>query len=51
MGYQRGGANEDACGVMVLLLTKQIAEDGETSSPIAKKHLIGSQQARKAFEI
>jgi hypothetical protein len=51
IGDQRGGAKEDACSVMVLLLTKHMAEDGETPSPLAKEDLLASQQAHKAFDI
>ncbi|KAL3925540.1 MAG: hypothetical protein SGILL_000335 [Bacillariaceae sp.] len=51
VGDQRGGAKEDACSVMVLLLTKHVKEDGETPSPLAKEDLLASQQAHKAFDI
>ncbi|KAG7369675.1 exocyst complex component Sec5 [Nitzschia inconspicua] len=51
IGDQRGGAKEDACSVMVLLLTKHMAEDGETPSPLAKEDLLASQQAHKAFDL
>jgi hypothetical protein len=51
IGDQRGGAKEDACSVMVLLLTKHMTEDGETLSPLAKEDLLASQQAQKAFEL
>lgn len=51
IGDQRGGAKEDACHVMVLLLTKHMMEDGETPSPLSKDDLVASQQAQKAFDV
>ena len=51
IGDQRGGAQEDACEVMVLLLTKHLAEDGETSSPLSKEDLLASPQAQQAFDL
>jgi len=51
IGDQRGGAQEDACEVMVLLLTKHLQEDGETQSALSKEDLLASQQAHKAFDL
>ena len=51
IGDQRGGAKEDACSVMVLLLTKHMAEDGETPSPMSIEDLLASPQAQKAFDV
>ena len=51
IGDQRGGAQEDACEVMVLLLTKHLQEDGETPSPLSKEDLLASPQARQAFDL
>jgi len=51
IGDQRGGAQEDACEVMVLLLTKHLQEDGETPSPLSKEDLLASQQAQQAFDL
>lgn len=51
IGDQRGGAKEDACAVMVMLLTRHMLEDGETPSPISKEDLLASPQARKAFDV
>lgn len=51
IGDQRGGAQEDACEVMVLLLTKHLQEDGETPSPLSKKDLLVSPQAQQAFDL
>jgi len=51
VGDQRGGAQEDACEVMVLLLTKHLQEDGETASPLWKQDLLASAQAQQAFDL
>jgi hypothetical protein len=51
VGDQRGGAKEDACHVMVLLLTHHVMEDGETTSPISKEELLASSSAQQAFEL
>jgi len=51
IGDQRGGAQEDACEVMVLLLTQHFAEDGETMSPLMREDLLASGQAQQAFEV
>ena len=51
IGDQRGGAQEDACEVMVLLLTKHLQEDGETACPLAKEDLLASPQAHQAFDL
>lgn len=51
IGDQRGGAQEDACEVMVLLLTKHLQEDGETLSPLSKEDLLASPQAQQAFDM
>ena len=51
IGDQRGGAQEDACEVMVLLLTKHLQEDGETACPLAKEDLLASPQAQQAFDL
>eukprot|EP00934_Nitzschia_sp_Nitz4_P003172 Nitzschia sp. Nitz4//scaffold44_size153857//100498//104314//NITZ4_002734-RA/size153857-augustus-gene-0.22-mRNA-1//-1//CDS//3329552196//3162//frame0 len=51
VGDQRGGAKEDACFVMVQLLCFHMAEDGETSSPMAISDLLLTPQAQQAFEV
>jgi hypothetical protein len=51
VGDQRGGAKEDACHVMVLLLCHHVAEDGESPSPLAKQDLLASPSAQQAFEL
>lgn len=51
IGDQRGGAQEDACEVMVLLLTKHLQEDGETPGALSKEDLLASPQAQQAFDL
>ena len=50
IGDQRGGAKEDACYVMVYLLTQHVTEDGETHSPLSKEDLLASSSAQQAFD-
>ena len=50
IGDQRGGAKEDACHVMVYLLTQHVSEDGETMSPLSKEDLLASSSAQQAFD-
>ena len=51
VGDQRGGAKEDACHVMVLLLCHHMAEDGESPSPMSKEDLLATPSAQQAFEL
>ncbi len=51
IGDQRGGAKEDACHVMVLLLCHHMADDGETSSPLAITDLLLTPAAQQAFDL
>jgi len=51
VGDQRGGAKEDACHVMVLILCHHMQEDGETRSPLAKSDLLATPAAQQAFEL
>jgi hypothetical protein len=51
VGDQRGGAKEDACHVMVLLLCHHVAEDGESPSAMAKTDLLLTPSAQQAFEL
>ena len=46
----RGGAKEDACHVLVLLITRHLAEDGETPMPLGVEELLPDQGVRKAFD-
>ena len=47
----RGGAKEDACQVIVLLLTKHLSEDGETPKPLMMEDLMSRPIAQQEFEI
>jgi hypothetical protein len=51
VGDQRGGAKEDACHVMTLLLLHHVMEDGETSNPMSKEDLLASSAAQQAFDV
>jgi len=52
VGDQRGGAKEDACQVMVLLLCYHMqTDDGETPSPISITDLLFTPTAQQAFEL
>jgi hypothetical protein len=47
----RGGAKEDACQVIVLLLTKHLSEDGERAFPLMMEDLMSRPIAQQEFEI
>jgi len=49
-GDARGGAKEDCCQVLVLLITRHLAEDGETPQPLGIDQLLPTPVARKAFD-
>ena len=51
VGDQRGGAKEDACHVMQLLLANHMAEDGETKVPMSKDDLLAQPSAQQSFEV
>lgn len=51
VGDQRGGAMEDACHIMALLLLHHVMEDGETTSPMSKEDLVASPAAQQAFDV
>ncbi len=50
-GDQRGGAKDDACHILVLLLTHHLAEDGETPAPLALSDFLPYPRSQKAFEL
>ena len=50
-GDDRGGAKEDACQLMVLILTKHLSEDGETEQPVMLEDLMTNPKAQQEFEI
>lgn len=47
----RGGAKEDACQVIVLILTKHLSEDGENEAPLMMEDLMSRPIAQQEFEI
>jgi len=47
----RGGSKEDACRVIVLILTKHLTEDGETLQPLMMEELVTRPIAQQEFEI
>jgi hypothetical protein len=47
----RGGAKEDACEVMVLILTKHLSPDGESPQPLMMEELMSRPIAQQEFEI
>lgn len=48
-GDARGGAKEDCCQVLVLLITRHLAEDGETPQPLNIDQLLPTPGAVNAF--
>ncbi|GAX11403.1 hypothetical protein FisN_22Lh076 [Fistulifera solaris] len=47
----RGGAKEEACQVIVLILTEHRSEDGEKAQPLMMEELITRPIAQQEFEI
>jgi hypothetical protein len=48
-GDKRGGAKDDACHVISLLVTRHLADDGETTQYMPLETLIPSKQARVVY--
>ena len=51
IGDDRGGAKEDACQLLVLILTQHTTEDGENSSSLMMEDLLSSAKAQQEFEL
>ena len=49
-GDRRGGAKEDACHVISLLVTRHLADDGETTKYLPLETLLPSKLARQAYQ-
>jgi len=49
-GDKRGGAKEDACHVISLLVTRHLADDGETTKYLPLETLLPTKAARQAYE-
>lgn len=50
-GNNRGAAKEDACQIMLLLLTQHYSEDGQKMAPIMLEDLVPEPTAQQAFEL
>ena len=49
-GDRRGGAKEDACHVISLLVTRHLADDGETTKYLPLETLLPTKAAQQAYE-
>lgn len=49
-GDKRGGATSDACHVIVLICSRHLADDGESSAPLQLQEILPTVHARKRFE-
>lgn len=49
-GDKRGGAMSDACKIIVLICSKHLADDGETTEPFKLEEVVPNMQARKRFD-
>lgn len=47
---KRGGAKEDACEIIVLLLTRHLDENGEVFKPLGLEELLPTSSARRTFD-
>ena len=50
-GNNRGAAKEEACQIMVLLLTQHYTEDGQSLAPLLLDDLVPQPTAQQAFEL
>jgi hypothetical protein len=50
-GNNRGAAKEEACQIMVLLLTQHYSEDGQSLAPLMLDDLVPQPTAQQAFEL
>ena len=50
-GNNRGAAKEEACQIMVLLLTQHFSEDGQSMAPLMLDDLVPQPTAQQAFEL
>lgn len=49
-GDKRGGAMSDACKIIVLVCSRHLADDGETTKPFKLDEVLPTAQARKRFD-
>jgi hypothetical protein len=47
----RGGSLEDACHIIVLILTRHLSEDGEHAQPVTLDELMSNPRGQQEFEI
>lgn len=50
-GNNRGAAKEEACQIMVLLLTQHYSEDGQSMAPLLLDDLVSHPPHQQAFEL
>lgn len=50
VGDKRGGAKEDACFVISLLVSRHLSDDGETTKYLPLETLLPTKAARQAYE-
>jgi hypothetical protein len=51
VGDERGGAKEDACHVMVMLLCRHMQEDVEIEAPLSKEDLLLNPMSHQTFDL
>jgi hypothetical protein len=49
-GDKRGGNMTDACRIIVLICSRHLADDGETTAPLKLEELLPTVHARRRFE-
>jgi hypothetical protein len=50
-GDDRGGAREEACEIIVLILTRHMSPDGENLQPLLIEELLSTPKAQQEFEL
>jgi hypothetical protein len=50
-GEDRSGAKEEACEIIVLILTKHMSTDGESLQPLLIEELLSTPKAQQEFEL
>lgn len=50
-GDERSGAKEEACEIIVLILTKHMSPDGENLQPLLIEELLSTPKAQQEFEL
>jgi Exocyst complex component Sec5 len=47
----RGGAKQEACELIVLILTKHMSEDGQSAAPVTLEEILLQPKAQQEFEL